>query len=72
MAQAHHGDPKTARRRYFLTMHKGFGRLVAWQYWYGVVQHAPAVDPDAPPKEIDADLLRTAFEDLWVQLQVCT
>ena len=53
-------------------MHKGFGRLVAWQYWYGVVQHAPAVDPDAPPKEIDADLLRTAFEDLWVQLQVCT
>lgn len=52
-------------------MHKGFGRLAAWQLWYGIVQQRIDPErPEAPPKDISAALLRTTFESIWAQMQV--
>jgi hypothetical protein len=66
--------------RLFLTMHKGFGRFSAWQFWYEVARATLPAQPADPYSEdlghepeaqdVTATLLMNTFQDLWPKLLV--
>jgi hypothetical protein len=73
-----HGQDRTVRCRLFLTMHKGFGRFAAWQFWYEIARLTAPEEPDSPTEEaqdaawldITSSLLWDAFKDVWERLEV--
>jgi hypothetical protein len=62
--------------RMFLTVHKGFGRAAAWQFWFMLGRAAlpqqsdpMGYDEDSAGEEVTADLLLSTFNSTWTVLQ---